>query len=76
MKINEIKICRHKDDILFLSQSTETKPDFYPNNLELVRSNSNIYNVNFPDLNIRLNEPNCITIDLYDKRNDFNFKIN
>jgi len=47
----------------------------HPKNLELDRSNNNIFNANFLDLNIYLNKSSCITIDLYDKRSDFKFKI-
>jgi len=69
-------IYRYVDDILIISQSPEIKtPDFYPKNLELIKSNNDLQCINFLDLNICYDDVNGFSTDLYDKRNDFKFNI-
>ena len=50
--------------------------DIYPNELKLKKTNSSCSKVNFLDLSISINEEiNNFKIDIFDKRDDFNFEV-
>ena len=74
--ISNFKLYRYADDILIISQSSEnTTPEFYPKNLQLVKSNNDLHCVNFLDLNICYDDVNDVSTDLFHKKNEFIFSI-
>ena len=66
---------RYIDDIIIFSKNPIDTPSFYPNYLELIKSNNNSNNINFLDINIYRNDNGDIITDIYDKRNDYEFEI-
>ena len=67
------------DDIIcFQTVKNDCEIDFsnYPPNLVLIANLDTPSSANFLDVNININESNGLIIDLYDKRNSFNFEIN
>lgn len=73
-----IHLYRYIDDIIVInttSSNTNFIPDFYPSNLEFITNLPINNNIQFLDLCITLANNNLLT-DIYDKRKDFNFKVN
>ena len=72
---NDFRLYRYIDDIIIFSNNDIETPSFYPQNLELIKSNSNSQNVNFLDINFSKLKHGVFVTDLYDKRNDYKFEI-
>ena len=68
--------CRYVDDLITINylyfQNIIT--EIYPISLEMERSGNDNKNVNYLDLNIKINE-NGPTISVYNKTDDFNFNV-
>ena len=73
---NKIKIFRYVDDILVYDCNNfeDISKEIYPKELVLKKT-SKENTINFLDLNIKI-ENNSYLIGLYDKRLEFNFKVN
>ena len=66
---------RYIDDLIaFNCNFSEFHTDIYPDTLTLKRSNNDNTSANYLDLNLKIFN-DTVYIDLYDKRNDFNFDI-
>ena len=68
---------RYIDDLIVLNLVTDfidIAKLIYPDCLKLNRTNYNKFSAEFLDLNISIN--NALAISVYDKRNNFNFKVN
>lgn len=69
----KLKIFRFIDDVLIFNYDFDNEyKKVYPNCLQLNKANSHNSYVNFLDLSITIHNNN-INLDVYDKRNDFNF---
>lgn len=67
---------RYIDDLIVFSDNDSIPDfDFYPNELELSRTNNENCYANFLDLKINLVN-GFIATDIFDKRNNYNFNIN
>ncbi len=70
---------RYIDDITTINDDnyfSKIFKDIYPSSLELIKINSNNKIADILDLNINIDIKGTCTSKLYDKRRDFNFKIN
>lgn len=69
---------RYQDDITVINDNNIFEQNYnkiYPNSLELIKINISPFCANVLDLSISINRRGNATIDIYDKRNDFNFNV-
>ena len=68
--------CRYVDDLITINylHFQNIIKDIYPPSLEMERSGNDNKNINYLDLNINI-DLNGISINVYNKTDDFNFHV-